>query len=126
LDGFEADRVTSDSPESKLPPDLVAAIDRFLEIADKDDSSKTIEAWRFVVQTAPMNLRRRLARAAYEQGIFPPPDGYDEEGNPARSIQTMADFWGVSEIETLAIVQALAEEFGGKTGAAIGKIHRVQ
>jgi hypothetical protein len=118
--------VTSDSPESQLPPDLVAAVDRFLEIADKGDSSKTIEAWRFVVQTAPMNLRRRLARAAYEQGIFPPPDGYDAKGNPARSIQTMADFWGVSEIEAMAIIRALAEEFGVEMDSAIGKIYRVQ
>lgn len=98
--------------ETDLDPEVVEALWQFCVHTCAGEDRKALDAWSHVVAGTPPDRRKLLALATIHRGILPPPDAYDEHGNPARSARTMARFWGLSIEETIDFFNEMAEGMG--------------
>ena len=81
---------------------------------------------KFDMEDLPPEILTEVTQEAIRRGLMPPPDGYDDDGEPLWSLDAVAAFYGHTPAEGRALLADFQIDNPDRTGYADPScVHRI-
>ena len=98
---------------------------RTLKDAGLEDSPSYQRLLQMSLESAPSSVKSAIMDKAVQEGQLPPPDGYDDAGEPVWMLETIGAFLGLNAEDQRQSIEAFEREYGAFQRVAPATINRV-